>query len=304
MTAIYQANLIMTIKGSQLQESVARHYDDDVTFNYEAIRLTEYAPIEFGLTKRYLNKIIPDRAIVADIGVGTGHYAELLAKRDCTLYLIDLSQRLLDATRARLQKADCDRQARAFPCACRRRGVARQILATYNISATNLAPLPPATCDAVLLLGPLYHLCSLEERQRAVAEATRILKPNGIIFAAGINRLAYFREQFRSHCQQVLPRQNFHQQFLKSGNADPVNIPPLGYAHLTTSEEFLQLFAASFEQIKFIGVESFTAPFPTAGNNLSDSELEAWLDLVEATGTTTAGLGMSDHFLYIGHRKT
>ena len=275
------------MKEFKLQTSVAQHYNNDLTLNYESVRLTEYAPIEFALTKRYLDRIIPDRAIVADIGVGTGHYADLLAKRDCILYLIDLSQRLLDATRARLQKADCD----------------RQILATYNISATNLEPLPPATCDAVLLLGPLYHLCSLEERQRAVAEATRILKPNGIIFAAGINRLAYFREQFRSHCQQVLSRQNFHQQFLKNGNADPVNIPPLGYAHLTTSEEFLQLFAASFEQIKFIGVESFTAPFPTAGNNLSDSELEAWIDLVEATGTTIEGLGMSDHFLYIGRCK-
>ena len=278
----------MTIKASQLQKNVARHYNSDVTFDYEAIRLTEYAPIEFGLTKRYLDKIIPDRAVVADIGVGTGHYAELLAKKDCTLYLIDLSQRLLEATRTRLQKCNCD----------------RQIIATYNISATDLEPLPPATCDAVLLLGPLYHLCSVEERQRAVAEAIRILKPNGIIFAAGINRLAYFREQFRSHCQQVLPRQNFYQQFLENGNADPVNIPPLGYAHLTTSEEFLQLFAASFEQITFIGVESFTAPFPTAGNNLSDSELEAWIDLVEATGTTVEGLGMSDHFLYIGQRKT
>lgn len=276
----------MTIEASQLRESVARHYNDDITFNYESVRLTEYAPIEFGLTKRYLNKIIRDRAVVADIGVGTGHYAELLAKRDCSLYLVDISRRLLEATRNRLENSDCD----------------RQILETYNISATNLDLLPSEVCDAVLLLGPLYHLCPLKQRQLAVAEATRILKPNGIIFAAGVNRLAYFREQFRSHCQQVLSRQNFHQQFLKDGNADPVNIPPLGYAHLTTSEEFLQLFT-SFEQITFIGVESFTAPFPTVGNNLSDSEIEAWIDLVEATGTTPEGLGMSDHFLYIGRRK-
>ena len=276
------------MKESQLRKSVARHYNDDRTFNYESLRLTEYAPIEFGLTKRYLDKIIPDRAIVADLGVGTGHYAELLAQRNCSLYLIDLSQRLLEATRARLKRSGCD---------C-------HILEIHNISATNLQPLSSNVCDAVLLLGPLYHLCSLEERQTAVAEATRILKPNGIIFAAGINRLAYFREQFRSHCQQILSHQNFHQQFLQNGNADPENIPPLGYAHLTTGEEFLRLFDHSFEQITFIGVESFTAPFPTAGNDLSNSEIEAWIDLVEATGTTPEGLGMSDHFLYIGRCKT
>ena len=112
------------MKESKLQTSVAQHYNDDVTFNYEAVRLTEYAPIEFGLTKRYLNKIIPDRAIVADIGVGTGHYAKLLAKRNCSLYLVDLSQRLLEATHNKLKKSHCD----------------RQILETYNISATNIEP--------------------------------------------------------------------------------------------------------------------------------------------------------------------
>ncbi|MGL5795720.1 MAG: hypothetical protein ACRC06_15235 [Waterburya sp.] len=49
--------------------------------------------------------------------------------------------------------------------------------------------------------------------------------------------------------------------------------------------------------------EFFIAPFPTAANGLSRQELEVWLDLVDATGTTPEGLGMSDHFLYIGRRK-
>jgi ubiquinone/menaquinone biosynthesis C-methylase UbiE len=277
----------MTVEKSKLQESVAQHYNSDQTFDYESVRLTEQAPIEFAVTSRYLNKMIPDKAVVADVGVGTGHYAELLAKKGCNLYLVDLSQRLLEAAYTRLKNCNCD----------------SQILETYNISATSLEPLKTKVCDAVLLLGPLYHLCSLKERQSAVAEVARILKPDGIIFAAGINRLAYFREQFRSHSQQVLSRQEFHQQFLKDGNADPINMPPLGYAHLTNSEDFSQIFSTSFEQISLIGVESFTAPFPTAGNELSTSELEAWVDLVEATGTTSEGLGMSDHFLYIGRRK-
>ncbi len=278
----------MTMEKFKLQQDVARHYNSDLTFDYESVRLTKHASIEFALTTRYLNKMIPDGSIVVDVGVGTGHYAELLAKRGCTIYLVDLSQRLLEAAHTRLKNCHCD----------------RQILGIYNISATNLNPLKAGVCDAVLLLGPLYHLCSLEERKLAVAEVARILKPDGIIFAAGINRLAYFREQFRSHSQQGLSRQKFHQQFLKDGNSDPVNTPPLGYAHLTNSEEFLQLFTASFEQITLIGVESFTAPFPTTGNTLSQRELEAWIDLVEATGTTPEGLGMSDHFLYIGRRKT
>lgn len=271
----------------ELQQSVAQHYNSNQTFDYESVRLTEHAPIEFAVTARYLNRIIPDEAIVADVGVGTGHYAELLAEKGCTLYLADISKRLLAATITRLKKQNLD----------------PQILGAYHVSATHLEPLQAELCDAVLLLGPLYHLCSVAERQRAVAEAARILKPGGVILAAGINHLAYFREQFRSNCQQVLSRQAFHQQFLKDGNTDPVHVPPLGHAHLTTSEAFSELFAASFEKVSLIGIESFTAPFPTAGNQLPAQELEVWVDLVEATGTTLEGLGMSDHFLYVGRRK-
>lgn len=277
----------MTSEEPKFQENVARHYNSDRTFNYEAVRLTEYASLEFAVTKRYLDKIIADGATVADVGVGTGHYAELLAKRDCHLYLVDISQRLLEATHTRLKQSNLD----------------RQVLGIYDISATNLEPLKTEVCDALLLLGPLYHLCSIKERQDTVNEAARILKPDGTIFAAGINRLAYFRELFRNFAQQILSRQSFHQQFLKDGNADPVHVPPLGYSHFTTSEEFLKLFEASFNITTLIGVESFTAPFPTAGKDLSPPELEAWIDLVEATGTTPEGLAMSDHFLYIGRRK-
>ena len=42
----------------------------------------------------------------------------------------------------------------------------------------------------MLLLGPLYHLCSPEDRQTVLSEARRILKPGGLLFAAAISRYA------------------------------------------------------------------------------------------------------------------
>jgi len=50
-------------------------------------------------------------------------------------------------------------------------------------------------------------------------------------------------------------------------------------------------------------VESFTSVWGDTLNDLSAQDAEAWLDLVEQTGSTPDGLGMSDHFLYIGHRR-
>jgi 2-polyprenyl-3-methyl-5-hydroxy-6-metoxy-1,4-benzoquinol methylase len=268
------------------QINVAQHYNQS-GFEYESVRLQEYSPVEFAMTARYLNRWIPNRATVVDIGVGVGHYAELLAQRGCLLYLIDISQKLLDTTYTRLKTVNLD----------------QQILKVQQTSATQLTAVETAIADAVLLLGPLYHLCSLPERESAVREAARLLKSDGLLFAAGINRLAYFRDLLRSQPEEVSDRLDFHQQFLQDGNVDPDHAPPLGYGHLTTQIEFHQLFATEFDQVAMIGLESFSAPFATTVHRLAPAQVEAWLDLVETTGQTPEGLVMSDHFLYIGRRK-
>ena len=63
-----------------VHKQVAQHYND-AGFAFESVRLPQHCPIEFAITTRHLNRWIPDDATVADVGVGVGHYAELLARR-------------------------------------------------------------------------------------------------------------------------------------------------------------------------------------------------------------------------------
>jgi SAM-dependent methyltransferase len=49
---------------------------------------------------------------------------------------------------------------------------------------------PDASCDAVLLLGPLYHLVERDDRLQAVREAARVVRPGGVVAAAAISRAA------------------------------------------------------------------------------------------------------------------
>jgi SAM-dependent methyltransferase len=163
--------------------------------------------------------------------------------------------------------------------------------------------LPTASFDAALMLGPLYHLLALEERRRAVKEAARILKPGGVLLAAGINRLDYLRDLFREAPQKILARRDFIRQYLRDGNLNPEIAPPIGHSHLTTVEEFRELFAGDFEELTLVAVESFASPWQNGLNDLPKAEAETWLDLIEQTGTMPEAFGLADHYLYIGKRK-
>jgi SAM-dependent methyltransferase len=167
-------------------------------------------------------------------------------------------------------------------------------------SATDLSAFATESFDAILLFGPLYHLLAAAEREQAVAEAARVLRPGGLLFAAGINRLCYLREQFRSAPNELLNRAEFHAHHLRDGNLDPQHAPPIGYAHLTGIEEFRALFAGRFVEEDVLGVESFTGPWQASLNALAPEVAEAWVDLVEQTARTPEAIGHSDHFLFIG----
>lgn len=267
-------------------QAVGRHYDATI-FEYETERLSTHTPVECAITLRYLERYIEPSAIVAEVGVGAGLYSEFLARRGCRLHLIDVSQRLLRVAQERLRASslnDC-------------------ILDVRRASATGLTHVATGGCDVVLLLGPLYYLRSPENRQGAVAEATRVLKPGGLLYAAGINRLAFLRDAFHARPNYTFEQRSFHLEFLRDGNLDPQHAPPLGYAHLTTSTELRALFAGTFSEVAFVGVESFAGNSQHVLTSMSGDSATAWLDLIEQTGRTVDGVGMSDHFLYVGRRR-
>lgn len=273
-------------KLTEREEEVGRYYDD-VIFDSEVARLESLFPVEYAITARHLRRWIPENSTVAEVGVGGGLYSELLAQRGCRLHLLDVSEKLLDAASERLRAGGFD----------------SQIIGVDRASATNLDCLLTETFDAVLMLGPLYHLLALEDRQRAVAEAARVLKAGGVLMAAGINRLDYLRDLFREAPQKVLLRRDFIRQFLRDGNLNPEIAPPIGHSHATTVAEFRALFADGFEELTLVAVESFASPWQSALNELPKAEAEAWLDLIEQTGTMPEAFGLADHYLYIGRRK-
>ncbi|MGW4410342.1 class I SAM-dependent methyltransferase [Nonomuraea sp. NPDC004702] len=122
--------------------------------------------LEFWRTQDVLRRTLPPPpARVLDVGGGTGVHAEWLLADG---YEVDL----LDPVPLHVERAARVPGLRA------RVGDARRL------------PVPDGRADAVLLLGPLYHLADRADRLRALGEARRAVRPGGVVAAATINRYA------------------------------------------------------------------------------------------------------------------
>ncbi len=270
----------------ELQFAVGAHYDG-AAFEFEVSRLEIHGPVERWMTERILSRLVPPASAVADIGVGAGHYDEVLAGLGCDLYLADVSQRLLDTALERLRTS----------------GLAERVLDARLATATDLGHLADGSCDAVLLLGPLYHLMTLAERRQAITEARRVLRPAGLLFAGGLNRMTGLRMEYLLLGDQGVERHDMLRRFLEDGLVHPEEAPTLGHGHFTTAAEFRDLFADDFDEVLLAGLESFTGCEQELFLDLSDDVQEAWLELVEASASSPEAMGCCEHFLYVGRRR-
>lgn len=108
---------------------------------------------------------------ILDVGGGAGIYSFWLAERGHDVTLIDAVQKHID--QAMVVNSESE-----FKLAAARVGDARRLDERDE------------TFDAMLLLGPLYHLTRRADREAALEEARRVLKPEGILFAVAISRFA------------------------------------------------------------------------------------------------------------------
>jgi len=132
--------------------------------------------LEFERTKRIVQRFLPSPpGIVADVGGGTGPYSFWLSSLGYDTHLIEPSIPLAEGCRNRM---------RANPSQAMPR--------TVEVGDARSLWLGDASCDAVLMFGPLYHLTERDDRIRALRESRRVLKSGGYVFAATITRVASF----------------------------------------------------------------------------------------------------------------
>lgn len=133
-------------------------------YDEEGRLLTRYGHVEFATTMRYICKYLQPGMRVIEIGAGTGRYSHALAQAGWQVDAVELVQHNIDQFRALTQPGEAVTITQGTAC--------------------DLSGFADDTYDITLLLGPMYHLFTEEEKLAALGEAVRVTKPGGVIFAA------------------------------------------------------------------------------------------------------------------------
>lgn len=237
--------------------------------------------LEYLRTWELLERYLPEApATLLDIGGATGVYAFPLSERGYKVHLIDVVPLHIQ------QAKDISNE----------KGVS---LEQIEVGDARSLPLADESIDAVLMLGPLYHLPDAEERRKAIKEAFRVLRPGGVLFAAGISRFTSTLDSFR---YDLMDKSDYVSSVRMSvTNGKRTN--PAAYTY-KPEELRLEIETAGFEIEALVAIEGNAWLVPKLNEKLQDPALtERILAVLRELEREPSLLGSSPHFMVISKRN-
>ncbi len=262
---------------------IVAYYNSDPDREHNRL---ERHQLEYDLTWRYLNQYLPAHGSILEIGTATGRYTLALAKRGYKLTSVDISSTLLEECRKSLAKEGLENRVRLI-----------------EADARNLSKVPEKEFDAVLLMGPLYHLVMEDDRKAALQEAFDRLQSGGIIFSSFISRFGILGDLIKNVPGWVEDQEEVH-GILEQGK-NPNHIPGSGFrgyfAHISEIAPLHE--GIGFKTLTLAGIEPAISADDESYNKLEGRQRQLWLDLFYEISIEKSILGASRHLLYIGKKK-
>lgn len=253
----------------------------------EAGRLVRGAgPLEFARMQELIGRFLPaPPGVVLDVGGGPGRYACWLAGLGYEVHLVDPVEKHVEQARE---------ASSAQP---------EHPLASATLGDARLLDQADGSADAVLLMGPLYHLTDRSDRMAALREAHRVLKPGGVVMAKAINRFASLLDGLTEgyiddpNFVSILRRDLAEGQH--RGLPDDVGYFTTGFFHRPEELE-AEVREAGFERLGTYAVQGPGAVTTDLDGRMSDPVKRAQLlDLIRTVEAEPTLLGMSAHFVVV-----
>jgi ubiquinone/menaquinone biosynthesis C-methylase UbiE len=257
----------------------------------EASRLQSgWFRLEHARTQELILRYLPSvPATIIDAGGGSGVYACWLAARGCQVHLIDPVPKHVEQARAASSKQPDS------PLASAEVGDARRL------------PQADQSADAVLLLGPLYHLVEREDRVACLREAHRVLRPGGRVCGVGISHFASLLDSLAHGFFDDPQFAPILERDLENGQHRNPTANPLYFTDAffhrpgELSREFL---AAGFQVLAVLPIEGtgwLARDFDRLWND--PTQRERLLAAVRKMEREPSVLGASSHIMVIGLKR-
>ena len=133
-------------------------YDEDNRLS------SRYGMVEYLTTMRYINKFLRPGMRIMEIGAATGRYSHYLAQQGYQVDAVELIAHNIEIFKKNTKPGEN--------------------ITISQGNAKDLREFEDNVYDITLLLGPMYHLFTNEEKVQALSEAIRVTKKGGIVFCA------------------------------------------------------------------------------------------------------------------------
>lgn len=262
---------------------IAEFYNQNPDAEHERLAAHQ---LEYDLTWRYLEHYLPTEGAVLEIGAATGRYTLELARRGYRVTAVDLSAGLLERCRTSLAAAGLEGRVR---------------LAVAD--ARDLGALAEREFDAVLIMGPLYHLIDAADRALALSQAAERLRIGGVLFSAFLSRFGVIGDLL-SRSPHWIDDQAHVRSMLDRGRR-PDSAPRGGFrGYSAHPSELAPLHEAlGLETIAIAGVEPAIGSDHEMYNRLPAEQRQLWLDLLYEISAEPSLIGASRHLLYVGKKR-
>lgn len=245
----------------------------------ERSRLIAAESLELLRTQVILDRVVPTTpSAILDVGGGAGVYASWLAERGHSVHLVDPVPKHVEQAAA---------------------------LGTFTAALGDAVALDAAddSYDAVLLLGPLYHLVDRSDRLRALREARRVARPGAPVAVAAISRYASTMDGFYHGLIADSTFVEILTEDLRTGqHRNPHDDPryfTTAYFH-TCAELRDEVVGAGFVDVDVLPVEGMLAWTPDLAGLLADPESrDLALHCLEQIETDPSATAATPHLLAV-----
>lgn len=242
--------------------------------------LSKHGQIEYITTMKYILKYIPKGKII-ELGAGTGRYSIELARQGYQVTALELIDHNIEILKSKLTNDDN----------------LHNRLDVLQGNALDLSRFEEDLFDACLILGPMYHLYTVEDKIKVLTEAKRITKKNGYIFVAYcMNEATIIQWGFKNEGENILEAldkkmltKEYHCISKEEDIFEMVRIEEIN--HLNN--------LCNLERVKLIGTDMFTNYIRDKVDNMNQKVFDVYLDYHLKICERQDIVGVSNHTLDI-----